>query len=592
MTESDYTQQLAERGRQIAAQLARQPRGMYAAHAALLIDDDRDTASTILIDEFGKVGSGPFARNGAGTFDVFAAMSLVCRWGDRLSAAALEHVRSIFTAGVLSRGNTENHWLMHYAGNLLAAERWADEPQWWNGLPPAAMAAEAHRWLCGIIRSTARCGHHEYDSPQYHPWHLLPMVVLADHAADEELRGLAAQAATLFVADMALEYFHGAWAGGHAREGYRENTWTRSGNIAALQYYYFGGEAFDPEGHHGHPMAGIAITASWCPPALLARMAVDGERPRVVKKTKAPRQIFRHSPGVAKPVRKYTYLSRSFALGSSQLGLPGAPAGPIDLVSWDLTWNGPRHSAKIAATHPFRSPLRFSAFLGGLPHTIGRGIAAHKPYLQSPDRLFGATPYERMLQHEGALLVLYRIPLDDDNPYVNLYLPKTTSWRHAAGWLCGDMGDFYTAVRPIGTYRWELIIEEGYIDGWLLRLEDHHAGVALEAVEADSVDSFDDFVARRAVAGLDLSRWPAPGQVSLTTTTGHCLALSWPAGEADVHRVDGRVVDYDAYPLYAAPGVEAPLGSGRVSLAQGEDRVELDFGIEEESEALPLRVIG
>jgi hypothetical protein len=456
-------------------------------------------------------------------------------------------------------------------------------------LPPAAVAAEASRWICGMIERTACYGHHEYDSPQYHPWHLLPMVVLADHAGDRHLREQAAKMATLLTADMALEYFHGAWAGGHSREGYRQNTWTRSGDIAVLQYLYFGDEHFDPE-RHRHPLAGIAVTAAWKPPALLARMALDREAPRVVRKTKAAREIFRHSPGQAQPVRKYTYLSRSFALGSTQTGLPGAPAGPIDLVSWDLTWDGPKHSAKIACTHPYRDPRRFSAFLGGLPQTIGRGIAAHKPYLQSRDRLFGATPYERMVQHEGALLVLYRIPETDDDPYVNLYLPMSSAWRQAHGWLCADMNSFYVAVYPIGDYRWERIIEDDHIDGWLLRIDSLHAGVALEAVEATDAGTFEAFVEARVAAAVDTDQWPRPGRVRTTTTDGVELELDW-RQSPEVHRVDGEVVDYERWPLYDAPGVRAP-GTGRVVFEHDGERLELDFGVDPKAERLPMRVIG
>jgi hypothetical protein len=249
VTQARYEEQVEARARQVAEALATRVNSLNGAHAALWVKDDRDTASRIVIERFGRLAPGPFGRNHTGTFDVLATMSLVSRWSERLSEEALEHVRRVFTGGVLSRGNTENHWLMHYAGSLLAAERWSAEPQWWNGLPPAAVAAEASRWICGMIERTACYGHHEYDSPQYHPWHLLPMVVLADHAGDRHLREQAAKMATLLTADMALEYFHGAWAGGHSREGYRQNTWTRSGDIAVLQYLYFGDEHFDPERH-------------------------------------------------------------------------------------------------------------------------------------------------------------------------------------------------------------------------------------------------------------------------------------------------------------------------------------------------------
>jgi len=301
----------------------------------------------------------------------------------------------------------------------------------------------------------------------------------------------------------------------------------------------------------------------------------------------------------AGPVHKYTYMSRSFALGSTQVNLPGAPAAPIDLVSWDLTWSGPRHQAKIGCNHPYREPRRFSAFLSGLPQDIGRGVATGKPYLQFPDRLFGASPYERMMQHQGALIVLYRIPADDAAPYVNLFLPKSVAWVECGGWLLGDMEDFYVALYPIGRYRWLSIREStndhvmvkdaNLVDGWLLRLESLSAGLALEVVEAAEVGDFAAFCAKRAAQQPDLSAWPESGQVGLETWDGRRLEMDYDGS----HCVDGQAIDYEAYPLYEAPGVEAPLGTGRMIFRRaGEETVELDFGIDPHAPLPSMRVIG
>ncbi len=589
-----YETDVDARARQIAdAILERGASSLWSAHASMLCGDDGRAASALLTEKFGTIGAGAFARNAAGTFDVLAAMSVVCRWGDQLTEESLDHVRTVFTDGVLSRGNTENHWLMHYVGSLLACERWADEQVWWNGLTPAATRDEAERWLRGIIDRTVRCGHHEYDSPQYHPWHLLPMVVLADHAAEADLRDLAGKAATLFTADMALEFSQGGWAGGHSREGYRENTWTYSGNTPVLQYLYFGGEEFDST-RHSHPLGGIAITSRWRPAQILAKIALDeASLPHIVRKTKAPREIYRHAQRDPRPVRKYTYLSKSFALGSTQLGID-PPAGPIDLVSWDLGWGGAKHATKVVANHPYRSPLRFSAFLGGFPQTIRRGIASPKPYLQWPDRLFGASPYERILQHEGAILVMYRIPEEDEAPYVNLYLPATASWTHTPdGWLCADIeGTHFIGVRPVGDCHWDLIKEDDFIDGWLLRLDDPCAGVAVEAVEAADVrGGFDEFVASRQDA-LDTVGWPTDGQVTLTTMAGTTLEMDWPAAQECVRRINYEIVD-DECDLYEAPSVaSAKLGDGRIVFEHEGQRLELDFDVDVSRPMMPMRCVG
>jgi hypothetical protein len=58
------------------------------------------------------------------------------------------------------------------------------------------------------------------------------------------------------------------------------------------------------------------------------------------------------------------------------------------------------------------------------------------------------------------------------------------------------------------------------------------------------------------------------------------------------HLIDGVAIDYEAYPIYEAPGVEAPLGTGRMTFQHGDDRLELDFGVDGETPQLPMRVIG
>ena len=572
-------------------------RSLWSAHALMALEPDAQRVAEIAHRGLEDMASGPLGSLKAGPFQILPAMLLYCRWEAQLPLAAREDIEAFMTRGLLERGNTENHWLMYYAGNLLAAECWPDLETNWNGLPPEAMRREATRWILGTIERTARLGHHEYDSPQYHIEHMVSLIGLYEHARDGHLRRQVEQVLALLVADMALEYFRGSWAGGHSREGYRQNTWTRVGPIQSLQYLYFGGEEFDPD-MHLHDFAVPVLVAAYRPPALLEEMAWDREQPHVVKKTKAPRNIFRHAERDAGAVRKYTYMSRSFALGSTQVNLPGAPAGPIDLVSWDLTWNGPRHQAKIGCNHPYRSPRRFSAFLSGLPQDIGRSVATGKPYLQFPDRLFGASPFERMMQHEGALIVLYRIPPDDKTPYVNLFLPRDTAWKERAGWLMGDMGDFYVALFAIGPYHWLEICEATHsntmvgtgdlVAGWLLRLDEVNTGLAVEAVEAEEAGDFDGFCAARAACPPDLSGWPESGRVALETRAGRRLEMTYD-GE---HCIDGEAIDYDAYPLYEALGVEAPLGSGRMCFRRGDAVFELDFGVDPEAPLMPMRVIG
>jgi hypothetical protein len=594
MDQTIYNAEVDVRAQEILnAMVARGANGTWAAHALFATGADSSEVHETMQQSLGDFTLG---LTGAGPFQILPAMLLLCRWESELPKETVELIRQFFTQGILERGNTENHWMMFYAGNLLAAERFADESVFWNGRSPESVKAEATRWILGTIERTARIGHHEYDSPGYHAEHFTPLVGLYEHAQDDYLKQQVEKVLTLLVADMALEYYKGSWAGSHSREGYRQNTWTHVGPIQTTQYLYFGGEDFDASRH----LQGFSIpvaAAAYRPPALFAQMAWDRSKPHAVKKTKAPRTIFRHVDREPDPVRKYTYMSTSFALGSAQTGLT-APAGPIDLVSWDLTWHGDKHQAKIGCNHPYADGGRFSGFLNPLPQDARRAIGSDKPYLQRPDRLFGASPFEQIMQHESTAIVVYQIPEDDDHPFVNMYLPTSVDWVAQAGWLFGNLGDFYVALRPIGDYVWEriresandniMVSEGGLIDNWLLRIEDVNAGLILEAVEANDAGAFDAFCDRRVELGVDLSGWPVNNRISLEAFSGAKMEMFYDGS----HKVNGEVIDYTAWPLFGALGAEGELNTGKVVFRHGEDDVHVDFDIDPDKPLMPMRVIG
>lgn len=585
-----YREEISERKRAIIEAMVPKVSSTFGAHALFASEAGSEEAAQrveeIVLSTFGVESTSPFAVAQMGCFAPFGAMFLLCRWHEQMTEKTRAHIKRVMTQDVHGRGNTENHWLMHYVAQFLATERYTDVDTWWNGLPREVFQSEARRWILGTIERTVRFGHHEYDSTDYHGWHVLPMVALADHAKDETVRTRARDMATLFIADMALEYFKGGWAGGHAREGYRENTWTSIGCSATLMYLYFGGPEFGPK--QMQQAMGPALTAHCDPPEILAAIANDRSAARVVKKTKAPRTIFRHVEDEAHPVYKTTFTSRSYALGTTQVGLPGAPAGPIDLVSWDLSWDGPKHEAKIVSCHPYIDAGRFSAFLSELPQDIGRSVPAAKPYLQFADRLFGASPYEQMMQHESAAIVLYEIPADDAHPYVNLYLPRSVHWLREGSHVFGDCGEFYVMMRLLGDLRWDLVQDADYINGWVVRLRGAQVGLVVEACEKDAYADLrafaDSFVADAGTSDERAAVW----RVGHTTQKGVRLEITYDGA----HCVDGAPIQYGAWKLYDAPEVQAELNSGVIHFAHGGASLTLDFAVDPEGEMIPMRVIG
>ncbi len=198
---TSYREELESRGRVLLEHVARTPSSLWGAQALLALGAERGRVDEVVRSS---------VPDSMGAFGTLAAAWLACRWGDDLSDEAENLLKVTLTERVSHRGNTENHWLVHYAVTLVAAERWTDVDTWWNGLSREAIHAEAKRWILGTIDRTARLGHHEYDSPQYHTCHVLSMILLADHAGDAQVRHQAAQMATLFIADLTpqkLAYF-------------------------------------------------------------------------------------------------------------------------------------------------------------------------------------------------------------------------------------------------------------------------------------------------------------------------------------------------------------------------------------------------
>jgi hypothetical protein len=193
-----------------------------------------------------------------------------------------------------------------------------------------------------------------------------------------------------------------------------------------------------------------------------------------------------------------------------------------------------------------------------------------------------------MMQHESAIIVLYRIPEEDPVPHVNLFLPKGMVWAEQGGWILGNEGRFYVGIRPIGHCRWLETLDADLVDGWLVRIDGHEVGLTLEVAEARETGTFEAFCDTMAGPRLDLSGWPEPGRVEFETLQGHRLEMTYDGP----HRVDGMAIDYGAWPLFEAPGAKAELGTGRFVFSHGGERLEVDFGVDSERPILPLRVIG
>ena len=91
-----------------------------------------------------------------------------------------DRIREVMTTNPVYRGDTENHWVMHYTAVLLAAQSGYDT--WYTGRKTKEMYDEASGWLRHWARLTASIGQGEYDSPNYFFMYVTPMLLLYDFA--------------------------------------------------------------------------------------------------------------------------------------------------------------------------------------------------------------------------------------------------------------------------------------------------------------------------------------------------------------------------------------------------------------------------
>ena len=200
---------------------------------------------------------------------------------------------------------------------------------------------------------------------------------------------------------------------------------------------------------------------------------------------------------------------------------------------------------------------------------------------------YGENPYSQYLQHEGTLLGLYDVP--PDYPYYKLYVPFPTRGSivrrlEKAGWIFCHNGTMLMAFRSIRPAAWgkpwngnDMLWCEARTNAWILETSEL-APFAGGGTDAE--------LGRFAAAVLDRTKIDAsaidqsPPGFRYTNLRGARLELAWlPHGKAyEGHsKIDGKAVDYAAWPLHGNPWVRQQPGDPLLHLRHGKDRLTYDF---------------
>ena len=487
----------------------------------------------------------------------------------QLSQSARDALRRSFRTYMPYRGDTENHWLLYYTSLYLMAQLWPDEDgtEWYTGKSSAENLREAAGWIDSWVRLTTTRGQGEYDSPHYMGLYFLSVSYLAEWAKDPAMKKRAAMMLDYLIADYAAENLDGIFVGAHSRV-YDHPALEKWQNVSSdFGWVLFGlGRPMDPPDGY---VIFYLLASAYEPPEILKRIATDRSQPYTHYELKRTRNRWRFFDDLHGPVYKTTYVRREYAVGSDQ----GGTLQPIQEHSWDVTWNvadarGVENT--LFTLHPYSSLRELETYFTFPPDVGISGVVSSKKSYDSPDKLVGGSPYEKIFQDQDSVIVLYDIPRGTRFPHINGFFSKDLAEMRedASGWIFARGGDAWIACRPLQPYSWKPI------EGGGKRLFSPYLKNGM-VVQVAARSEFGDLQAfRNAILALRLEfkTEPTPS-VTFRSLRGRQLEFTY----GQVPRVNGAALDYEHWPLFGGPFVEAAVDSEQLILKYGTMRRTLDF---------------
>ena len=197
-------------------------------------------------------------------------------------------------------------------------------------------------------------------------------------------------------------------------------------------------------------------------------------------------------------------------------------------------------------------------------------IVRSKTEYDSPTKWTGGSPYEQVCQHEDVVVALYDIPEGTRFPHISGFFSKDLSDREEdeSGWIFAVAGGAYVAYYPLAPYEWRQ--EES--GDWRLHSPHLKNGAVVQVAPASAHSTYEAFQHAVRALPLEVSVEPVP-RVSFTSLDGAVLEAAY----GEVPSVDGVPVDYDNWPLYGGPFLNAEKGSKKLAITYGPLVRLLDF---------------
>ena len=534
----------------------------YATVAARLWLKENAPAANRRLQELLKDPSGDM-------FWMFPVTAVAYTDQGQLTAESRAALRQAWKTYMPYRGDTENHWLLYYTSLYLMAQKWPGlgGAEWFNGKSSEENRKEAEEWIDGWVKLTTAKGQGEYDCTHYIGVYLLPVSYLAAWSEDPRMRKQASMMLEWLMADYAAESLDGIYVGAHARTDDRMVVEKWNAVSSDFGWLLFG-QGMPAAPHAGYALY-YALASAMEPPEILKRIATDRSKPYTHYEKKRTRNRWRFHDELHGPVYKTTYMTRDYAVGSDQGGL----LQPVQQHSWDVTWrlDDPRGKHNTLFTlHPYSGMLELQAYFTFGPDFGTEEVYRSKKTYDSPDKLLGGSPYEKIFQSEDTVIVLYNIPFGTRFPHINGFFSKDLEEveEHASGWIFARGGNARIAYKPLAPYVWKPI------EGGGRRLFSPHLknGAVVQAAPVSEYPAAEAF--RKAVLGLKLEVRMAPTPaVKFRSLRGRSMEFTY----GETPRLDGRPLEYEKWPAFGGPYLQGEAGVRKLTMTHGGVRRVLDF---------------
>ncbi len=406
-------------------------------------------------------------------FWMYGCAGLYFSCKDILPDSYREKIRECWKKFTPYRGDTENHFLMYYGSLFLMSEEWdsLDASEWFMGRSSQEIRFESKEWLEHWIDETVKSGQTEFDSPRYLYYYITPLILLAEYSRDTLIKKKTSMMLEWMLASYASKYMNGSYVGAHSRESNESALMPISGEAISYGEYFF-----EDSVRHILPDVAFAAMSSFEIPKVIRDITQAKKVPIECTEIVRSRRRIRFEKPPIKKIKKYTYLTNSYALGSVEGGI----VQPIQQRTWSLVLNSSQKNNAIIGLHPYFSAQELGTFFPEEPAFMLEKIEGVKQGYVSEDKWVGASPYETIWQRRNELRCSYNIPQDAPHRHVDLFFPDwgnivdcdSTIWRQltinydSVRITLNTKTDFSLTHAP-GGYRVRLRLQHNKTSYWL-----------------------------------------------------------------------------------------------------------------------------